>query len=60
MFLPPGCQRGLSLLPLLLAVVEDGRHVLPEVGCRQDDDGDDINDDDGSVSAENKNGNEKL
>ena len=57
MFLPPGCQRGLSLLPLLLAVVEDGRHVLPEVGCRQDDDGDDINDDDGSVSAENKNGN---
>ena len=43
-FLPPGCQRGLGFLLLLLVVVEDGRHVLPEVGCRQDDDGDDIND----------------
>ena len=54
MFLPPGCQRRLSFLLLLLAVVEDGRHVLPEVGCRQDDDGDDINDHAGFVSAENK------
>ena len=33
-FLLHGSQRDFGFLPLLLAVVEDGRHVLPEVGCR--------------------------
>ena len=40
-FLLPGCQRGFGFLPLLLAVVEDGWHVLPEVGRRQDGDSND-------------------
>ena len=35
----PGSQRGLRLPLLLLVVVEDGRHVLPELGRRQDDGG---------------------
>ena len=30
-FLLPGCQRGFGFFLLLLAVVEDGRHVLPEL-----------------------------
>ena len=63
-FLLPGCQRGFGVLPLLLAVVEDGRHVLPEVGRRQDDDSNDDDDDggegEGAIESDNENDDKDL
>ena len=58
-FLLPGCQRGFGFLPLLIAVVEDGRHVLPEVGCRQDGGGHGSGGE-GAVESDNENDDKDL